>query len=233
MKVIRIHAGTAAVRVATDEIYPPSDPPLLDLISTIQQRYQFLITPVIDAAQLNGPFEFKAGKFVNSEIPNSISQMVLQLEGGFVTTSSTDLAELILDDLHGLLDKTFHFRLTSATQKRSYASAIIVEFESSIEKQIEFIGRVGKLVNSSEGKFPERKFKRISFGLEDQNIPNPAKPMMISPLEAIEKVEFFIERRAGEPFSLNRYFCVAPIRTKHHIQVLEQINEILKARSKK
>lgn len=233
MKVIRIHAGTAAVRVARDEIYPPSDPPLLDLILSIQQRYQFTIAPMIDAAQLNGPFDFKVGKFANGEITNSISQMVLQLEGGIVTTSSTDVAELILDDLHGLLDKTFHFRLTSATQKRSYASAIIVEFESDIEKQIEFIGRVEKLINSSGGKSPERKFKRISFGLEDQNIPNPANPVMISPLESIEKVDFVIERRAGEPFSLNRYFCVAPMRTQDHIKVLEQIAEILKARSKK
>jgi hypothetical protein len=233
MKVIRIVAGTVAVRVATDEIFPPSDPPLLDLISSIQQRYQFAITPLIDAAQLNGPFDFKAGKFVKGEMSNSISQMVLQIEGGIITTSSTDLADLISNDLHGFLDKTSHFRLTSAKQNRSYASAIIVEFDSTIEKQIEFIGRIEKLINSSGGKSPERKFKRISFGFEDQSIPNPAKPVMMSPLESIEKVEFIIERRAGEPFSSNRYFCVAPMRTEGHIRVLEQIDDMLKARSNK
>ena len=62
------------------------------------------------------------------------------------------------------------------------------------------------------------EIKRLAFGGGD--VPNPQ--MQLQPtIEAIERSDFLMERRAGAPYEVNRYFCAAPIKTAEHNKVLE------------
>ena len=68
------------------------------------------------------------------------------------------------------------------------------------------------------------EIKRLAFGGGD--VPNPQ--MQLQPtIEAIERSDFLMERRAGAPYEVNRYFCAAPIKTAEHIKVLELIEREL------
>jgi len=68
------------------------------------------------------------------------------------------------------------------------------------------------------------EIKRQAFG--GGGVPNPQ--MQLQPtIEAIERSDFLMERRAGAPYEVNRYFCAAPIKTAEHIKVLELIEREL------
>jgi hypothetical protein len=54
------------------------------------------------------------------------------------------------------------------------------------------------------------KIKRLAFGHGDIAV-TTAVPFTLDLLEASD---FVIERRAAEPYSENRYFCSAPMRTQ-------------------
>jgi hypothetical protein len=69
------------------------------------------------------------------------------------------------------------------------------------------------------------KTKRLAFGYGDITQSTP-----LQSLDEFKNVDFLIERRAGEPYSKNRYFSSAPLRTIDHVRVLEQIEKSISKR---
>jgi hypothetical protein len=61
------------------------------------------------------------------------------------------------------------------------------------------------------------KIKRLAFGSGD-----PAPPQSLD-VDVAKTADFVLERRSGEPYSLNRYFTSAPMTTSAHIRLLEAI----------
>jgi hypothetical protein len=100
---------------------------------------------------------------------------------------------------------------------------LVVDFDGAIGENIDQLRRVEELL-TSEIPRPELSFqlKRLAFG----SGPTVVQGMPIT-IDALEKSDFVIERREGEPTIKNRYFSSAPTTTSKHIQILELIEREL------
>ena len=95
----------------------------------------------------------------------------------------------------------------------------MVEFEADIENRLdifnELIGSYNEMLANLYNEAISVSICRIDFAFD--------------PLEVKLSVNtrFTVERRAGSPFSSNRYHCVAPLKTEMHIALLEKFERAL------
>jgi hypothetical protein len=220
MKVIASVQGLAAVRVSIEEVTPPSNPPLINIVSGLHSFFDFAVAPPRESLGAGAPLVFQGGKILDGEKAIGIQQLVVLPDGDLVASSTTDFAERGLDALVAYLNTEFGYRLEGKSARRYYVSTVVVEFEKPFSEIIPSIGAVQKLISRSNGKDDPFQILRLSFSKGTGGMPNPQSS---NPLDGMEKADFLIERRAGAPFSANRFFCSAPMRTNDHIKVLEEI----------
>jgi hypothetical protein len=221
MKVILPFQSSAAIRASGDDVIPQNAENTDDLIALIGDTYKFSARPKFPPNTppvLMQNLVFQAGVLVTEQEKITIHQLALVANGDIATASTTDLADLILDDLIAKLDSLMNFRYAHASLRRVYQSNLVVEFEKGLEEKIEAIKKIEHLL-SREIDRPSLPFKikRLAFGGGD-----PPQPGMLT-LDAIENGDFVMERRHGAPYAQNRYFCSAPVRTKEHIRILETL----------
>ena len=102
---------------------------------------------------------------------------------------------------------------------RKYDNAVVVEFEADIENRLdifnELIGSYNEMLANLYNEAISVSFYRIDFAFD--------------PLEVKLSVNtrFTIERRLGSPFSSSRYYCIAPLKTEMHIELLEKFETAL------
>src|SRR5882672_4165042 len=103
---------------------------------------------------------------------------------------------------------------------RIFTSWLVVDFEEPIARMISKFEEVRELiVESFEHGYGQRldfQMQRVAFNVD---------PMSLPPFT---NTEFTIDRRGGTPYSLNRFFCTAPLRTEAHIELLERIEATLR-----
>jgi hypothetical protein len=102
---------------------------------------------------------------------------------------------------------------------RAYQSHLVVDFEWGLENTIRKFESVTKLMAASfERVNPQFKGKldlqRLSFAIDPKAVPPHTT------------TGFTFERRMNVDYSMNRYFCMAPLRTHDHIQLLKEIEKI-------
>jgi len=202
-----------------------------DVFAAIQARYQFVAQPQALGIQLPGQaltqYAFQGGKFIVDDEAHAIAQLVLEQNGDVITSTSTEVANAIMDDLAKFLDEKFKYKFHSTPQTRNFVSTIIVQFDERFEEKISalraMIGMVNAARNSKEDDF---QLQRIAFGLGKR----PQQPNLFiqqSQIDFVEAAEYALERRTGVPLSENRYFCSAPLSTADHIRTLEEIERII------
>jgi hypothetical protein len=235
MKLIKVMQGTVSCRVSNDDVTPTPIPPIQDMMNAIRARYQFAPQPQAGITfqmpgQTPGQQIFQGGKFSQGEEIHAITQLVMEQNGDVITSTSTDVADLIMNDFTQFLDDTFKYNFRAVTQHKSYVSAMIVQFDVRFEEKIPALRRILGIVNGGRGDAEgEFQMQRLSFGTGKKQQQAFPLPFLIaqSQIELIESAEFLIERRAGAPLSENRYFCSAPLRTADHVRTLEEIESVL------
>jgi hypothetical protein len=224
MKVIFPLQGTVAFHVSSDEVAPERGLVHRDLITYIKTTYQFAVAPQLPAnfpPALMQNLAFQSGFLIseNSKLP--IIQLALVANGDMVTAQTTDVADVILDDLIGRLETDLGYRYSSATKKqRFYHSELVVQFNTSIEDRVAGISKIAQIL-SREIKLPgySPSLKRLGFGQGDVK-------QGVS-FELVGKSDFAIERRSGADYSENRYASTAPLTTAEHTRVLEVLEREL------
>jgi len=197
-----------------------------DIIEFIAQSYQFAVKPQIPP---NIPpfmipiFVFQSGQFVIGDEKLPIIQLAVIQNGDIVTASTTEVADRILDDFMSRMDSNFGYRFGEAVEKtRSYMSSFVVEFDKPLEEKISALKRFEEILNGASIRSEPFKIKRLAFGSGDIQ-----QLQSISSIDEMKKSDFFIERRVGEPYARNRYFCSAPMKTADHVKLLELIEREL------
>jgi len=225
MKLIASIQGVAAVRVPGEEVYPASSPPMQNIISGIRALFNFAIAPPPESLGMGVPLAFQTGRITKDEQEFGIQHLIMLQDGDILASANTDFAEHGLNILIKYLDSEFGYTMESKSNTQYYYSTIIVEFDNEIGDLIPSFKKIQTIIGG-EAKAEGSSFEllRLSFSKGLHRMP---APQVVSPLDGIEHADFVIERRASQPFSANRFFCTAPMRTGDHIRALEKIEKLL------
>jgi hypothetical protein len=224
MKLINSLQGVTAIQVSADDVLPLRGLVISDLIRFIGDTYQFVIRPQITSElALAQNFTFQAGEFSKGDDKFAIAQLSILPNGDVITAASTEISQMIMDDYIERLDNVLNFRYDSAEMRRLYLSGLVVEFEApGIAEKIESIAKIESILNREihRAEVPF-KIKRLAFGYGDVNV----QPILS--IDSIEKSDFVLERRTGEPYSKNRFYSSAPVSTSEHVRILNLIEQVL------
>lgn len=117
-----------------------------------------------------------------------------------------------------------NFRLREPLTKppRRFTSSVVVELGAELDRAMAAFDELKEALSSAMEK-------NYGWGvdIETSRVALSADPSKLPPLNTFE---FTIERRAGRPFSENRYFSVAPLPTTSHLSLLEAFERRLLAK---
>jgi hypothetical protein len=228
MKLVGTLQGVCIIKFSLEEVSPLSGVQIPKVQSLIQTTYKAkpmaAITLKPPTAGEFQPVNFGGGQFTDGDNSYAVPQIMIAANGLMVTAQNTEVSGKIMDHLAGLLDSDLDFRLKDADVKRFYVSALVVKFERNFEDYIAPLRAIREIVQSAMGRADGVAVKRLSLGPSGD-----AGPFVT--IDSIEVSDFIIERRAGSPFSDNRYFTIAPVTTESHLEMLQRIEDAIPATS--
>lgn len=242
MKRLRPLAGRVILNINLDDAAPSDGFSPQEIFAFVISRYEF--TGSIGASDEEGGSRVSASgigtvgsthasgqpvavaegtaRFFDREV--RIQQMIIapDLSGIALEVQTTEDGDAVLDDIIALLEEHFGFRDISAASRRIYGSSVTLEFDKDIDDYMSVFKRIQDLLalvyTANFQTRAEIRVQRIAFACDPSELPS-AKAGYMGP--------FVIERRAGHPYSENRYFSSAPIRTSEHLDVLGKIEELM------
>jgi hypothetical protein len=228
MRVITSIQGSVALKYSPDESAPEPAVLTRDVVSFIGIEYNFSVTPQVQPGLLLNPvLTFQTGELVTDAGKIPINQLTWapQVAGLILTARDTDTAETVLAAMVSKLDEQFRFKIAKATKAKYYQSNLTVEFDPALEQQLPVLQRIQRLL---EKEIPREDqsfaIKRLGFG----NLSVERHGGIMAQIEDIQDTDFVIERRAIEPLSENRYFCIAPTTTREHERILALVERTLR-----
>jgi hypothetical protein len=191
------------------------------VLEPITTKYKFAKAPknLLDVNEQKN-LAFQLGTFVNSQ-NTSISITLTIYNNGISaeTQSSTDDATEFLKELTSWIARE-HGLAVPTDIKKGYVSQVEVECDTPLvalnPRFAEFLRGIEQRVKTIDGKPRRFDFGAIQCFTEDVN-------QMWSP--AI----FRFERKWGSPFASNIYFTQSALETREHIEVLNQLEQLLKS----
>jgi hypothetical protein len=199
----------------------------LELIDAVKHKYEFLKFPTLERA--NEPFDFQVGKMKHDGRVLKIDQLVIAYVGteatsiGAASRTSSDDADLFLDDLIGWISEEFHLDVTPRFAFAYHSQVEFVFEKARLSNRFEELNRLGtaitNIVRGYGAKSPDFELSSFSmhFDVNDSALPKPVPTV------------FAVERRVGARYAENKYFSQAPLKTRDHKAVLEQLEKILSA----
>jgi hypothetical protein len=192
---------------------------LQGVIDGLKQRYQFAKAPknALDLDERKA-LAFRSGTFTNSKGVPVLTAFTIYNDGfAAETLASTDDSTEFLVEVERWLKTEFGLVVPQPVRK-AYVGQI--DFESDVPllavnpQFAGFIESIEDRYRPPDGKARHFDFAGISFWTEDANLP-------LAP--AILK----IERKIGSPFSSNHYFSQTPLETQKHIELLNELEQLL------
>jgi hypothetical protein len=202
-----------------------SGEPRVDFVKRLKDKYEFLKVPEKleefatnpIQAQLTG-ISFHEGKF---KIGNRyVGIALLQIRPGIIavdTHTSTDDADLIIDDF------VADARANSPESVTPLGPPLYVD---QVEFSMERVPPIPQEYGSAAAVIDRYL---ADYGLTVPKYSFWSMALNLDPhgLGQIQPPYFSIERRAGFPFSAKMFFSQAPLRTKEHLALLEQLDSTL------
>lgn len=231
MKIIHVKLARSIWLFDIMDLNPKGRDLLGDLVTWIKDAYNFavapdpdnpvpntapVVTPVPQTAppQAPGGLLFQKGSFrVREEIYVAISALTVYNDGIVVdTTSSTDDADQFADDLLKSAASEFGLSYDAETvRRRLYLSELIVRSDLMLAS-----------LNPSLAAFTERLPNRLPEGSR-QRFEVASIGFWSEPNDAGLHRVIRIERQLGKPFSEHRFYSEAPLQTRVHFEVLEDL----------
>jgi len=225
MRFINTEMGRVVRLFPVEEIRPPEGLHPPTAIRMLGEHYSFGYTPDLrrtwEEAQKDG-LKFQLGKLVHGNRTINVNDFTLYNDGIVATAASTDDAELFLDDLLAWGKEVFGYRdINRATARTLYFSNVIVELESSPDSLLKNFTILSeslvKLLRTTYGL--DIPIQLSGVGLHfDRTLTVPAWQTL---------TQFTLERRISQPYSKNRFYSDAPLKTKDHLAFLEIIESTL------
>jgi hypothetical protein len=197
------------------ELNPQGKDVLLHLIDWLKDKYGFEKYPA-SLAELEADTKslaFKLGRFQVS--PEIFIAVELNIYSDGITAnswSSTEDTEAFLDDVLASATKKFHLNYSpKLIQKKTYLSELNVRYEHPLAAINPQTIKIADAITKLTGR--DCELAGIQFWF-DTNLTPPFGP-------------FRIEKRVKTPIGDNRYYSSAPLRTRDHLQLLQEFEHIL------
>ena len=195
---------------------------LQEVFKKLNERYGFAKPPQhpLDLDPKTSSLMFQLGTFTNSaKKPVNVTLGIFNNGITGETTSTTADATEFLQDLTAWMTKEFGFQLPSDINK-AYLSQITVELAvplSAANPKLQAIsGMLSTNAKALDGKPRQFEIGALNFWSEDVGFQLAPAP-------------FRLERKWGVPFSSNQYFSLAPLETQPHLNVINELERILKS----
>jgi hypothetical protein len=195
---------------------------LQEVFKKLNERYNFAKPPKhpLDVDPKTSALAFLLGTFTNSaKKPINVSLNIFNNGITAETTSSTDDATEFLQDLTTWMTKEFGFRVPSDLNK-AYFSQLTVQLDASVSIVNPKLQTISKMLSADakalDGKPRQFEVGAVNFWSED--VGASLAPSLCR-----------IERKWGVPFSSNQYFSIAPLDTQQHLNLLTELEKILKS----
>jgi hypothetical protein len=225
VKLISIDTGRVSWLFPLEEIAPLEPVDRVQLGLALVDRYGFKVFPTSNASaeELNkNGTKFQFGFFAFEGKRAGITELAVFNDGIVVNATSTEAAAAFIEDLMGYVRSNFRFRDFTSKVRKILVSQVVVEFDTQLAALVPLFERIGALINKETGEAYETPvfldFGRIDFQAEKES----AGATSAAP-------RFLIERRAGVPFSQERYYCSAGMHSDSHLRILEEIEKMLLA----
>ena len=165
---------------------------------------------------------FGLGRFEIDGAQVGISDFLIYTDGIVAIAQKTEWAEKFLEDIVGWVKSEFGFRDVVTGIRKLYVSTLIVDFDRPLSRLLSGYERISEIISSRAITIlPEKRplqFSRLDFEVDKKTVEGQ-----------IALPKFVLERRAGVSFSQNRYYCLAPMQTTTHIEVLTEIEKLAAA----
>jgi hypothetical protein len=219
MKIVTIDGGRVLDLVPLEELRPSAGVYLPDFISAVATRYSFANVPTDLGEAIKSGAKFDTGKFMFNGNPISIKELGIYSDGLICEAHGTHFADLILDDLLQWATDKFKLKERLAPIHRTYTSGLVCIFDKSVESGLGKLTTICDLLSKACNDLYGWKYKynlnRLAFNVDPTEIPH------------LRSTNFILERRLQVPYSENRYFSIAPLKTEAHIELLETIEREL------
>lgn len=216
MKLVTKDVARVQWIIDPDEVRPLRGLYLPELFQQVSERYELAQRPTLEEAAKSGA-RFSPGRFV-SDKEIIIRELAIFDDGFSVTTSDTSDSELVLNDLFQWLRQAFEFRDPLTKNVRVFQSDLVVDFDNdpleAFKRFSPVLALVQEEMESIRGSKMPLLFNRLGFACDAEKFPGAT-------------TEFGFERRQGAPWTSNRYFCRAHIRSAAHIRALELLDSLL------
>lgn len=218
MKVVAHDAAIATMVFVADEVRPLKGYHLPALLYAVGQRYKASKVPSLEEART------AAAKFENAlfEVDGrqiAILAFSLHSDGLSVTTSVTDDAEIVLNDLFTWLKSEFGLRDPVTPAMCLYQSDLVIKFDNDPEGAIGPLTSFLSFIQEQMTPADAPATKQVQFG----GMYFGADPIGIGATP-----QFSIARRINTPWRLGLYFSKAHMKTSSHVQALEMLDSLLR-----
>jgi hypothetical protein len=189
---------------------------LYPVMAVIRDRYKFQKSPktaeefIVYSQQ---GVVFSDGAFAVGDQEYAVKLTVYG--DGFVvdTAVSTEISDLFLEDLLGFVSTQFGLTYRpNMIHKKNYASELIVKIAEPFRRVFAGFVALTDRLNTIKGE----KYQPLGFSIG-------ANPH----LGAARPADFRLERELGKPIEQDRYYSLAPLQTKEHIELLRDFEKTL------
>jgi hypothetical protein len=221
MKLLYV-ATAKAMWIFDLNLLNPKGLSLHGVIDSLKEKYKFSKAPAhpLDVNEEKA-LAFQLGTFINSQNqPISITFKVFNNGFAADSLSSTRDSDEFLREISAWLVKDYGFLIPPEDKlQKAYLSQLDVQCDVplvALNPKLEaFAQTVSAASKAADGK--PRKFEIGAVNLWPEDINQPLAPAV-----------FRYERRWGVPFANNQYFSQAPMETHKHLEVLEDLEKLLK-----
>jgi len=220
MRIISHMEGTIVIRAMWEELRPVAGAAMPLVLSTLQSRYNFNNVGVSAIAQQAGMFtpNLQIGSMTEGDVSFPINSIEFQPHCLVVVCSTTDNANVFINDMFKFLAESFGFRSPETGRPKRYRSTIV--FDPSGVDLDSTMGKWNKVLSflndKSAADISPHQTLGVRFASKDFGIIADGLPT---------STPFIVERRVVSPPGENWWFSQAPVDTPTHLAILEKIEQ--------
>lgn len=217
MRILNVVSASSTWLFDTADLNPKGKSVFPELLDWLKERYDFKVAPAT-AEELEGKagLQFKKGAFQAREEVFVDVELTIFNDGLVAkSSSSTEDTDRFLGDV--ISGAVADFNLTfdpDMIRRKLYLSELNVKLEQPLPNLNPQLSAFASQLTKDSGSEHPFEVGGISFWTDVTNSVYKTPP-------------FTIERRLNAPFSENRFYTKAPLRTEQHIAVLTDLENLL------